>query len=94
MIDEGSSNRFAAAVDFGLPIWRFVNDVDRGALLRQAIIVDGKWQRGFFARADLLLSTSAEEGFGLAILEAMASGVPVAATAVGRSATDPISRTP
>ncbi len=38
---------------------------------------------GYFATATLLLSTSAEESFGLALLEGMAAGVPIAATAVG-----------
>ena len=37
----------------------------------------------YFRDATLFLSTSMEEGFGLAVLEAMASGLPVAATAVG-----------
>jgi N-acetyl-alpha-D-glucosaminyl L-malate synthase BshA len=37
----------------------------------------------YFRRATILMSTSTEESFGLAILEAMASGVPVVATAVG-----------
>jgi N-acetyl-alpha-D-glucosaminyl L-malate synthase BshA len=36
-----------------------------------------------FRAATLLLSTSQEESFGLAVLEALASGVPVVATAVG-----------
>lgn len=36
-----------------------------------------------FRAATLLLSTSMEESFGLAVLEAMASGVAVVATAVG-----------
>jgi N-acetyl-alpha-D-glucosaminyl L-malate synthase BshA len=37
----------------------------------------------YFRQATILISTSTEESFGLAILEAMASGVPVVATAVG-----------
>ena len=37
----------------------------------------------YFRNATLLLSTSVEESFGLAVLEAMASGLPVATTAVG-----------
>lgn len=36
-----------------------------------------------FRTASLLLSTSLEESFGLAVLEALASGTPVVATAVG-----------
>lgn len=36
-----------------------------------------------FKQASVLLSTSSEEGFGLAVLEAMASGAIVAATKVG-----------
>jgi N-acetyl-alpha-D-glucosaminyl L-malate synthase BshA len=38
---------------------------------------------GVLRSATLLLSTSAFEGFGLAVLEAMASGVPVVSTASG-----------
>lgn len=38
---------------------------------------------GLYPGADLLLSPSDHESFGLAILEALACGVPVAATAVG-----------
>lgn len=37
----------------------------------------------YFQQATILMSTSTEESFGLAVLEAMASGVPVVATAVG-----------
>jgi N-acetyl-alpha-D-glucosaminyl L-malate synthase BshA len=37
----------------------------------------------FFAQADLFLLPSAQESFGLAALEALASGVPVVATDVG-----------
>lgn len=37
----------------------------------------------YFDNATLLLSTSVEESFGLVMLEAMAAGLPVAATAVG-----------
>lgn len=37
----------------------------------------------YFRDASLLLSTSVEESFGLAVLEAMASGLPVATTGVG-----------
>lgn len=36
-----------------------------------------------YPTADLLLSSSDHESFGLAVLEALASGVPVASTAVG-----------
>jgi N-acetyl-alpha-D-glucosaminyl L-malate synthase BshA len=38
---------------------------------------------GVLRSASLLLSTSAFEGFGLAVLEAMASGIPVVSTASG-----------
>jgi glycosyltransferase involved in cell wall biosynthesis len=38
---------------------------------------------GVLSATDIFLSTSAYEGFGMAILEAMASSVPVVATSVG-----------
>ena len=38
---------------------------------------------GLFRAATLFLSTSVEESFGLAVLEAMAAGTPAVATAVG-----------
>lgn len=37
----------------------------------------------YFQKATILMSTSTEESFGLAVLEAMASGVAVVATSVG-----------
>lgn len=39
--------------------------------------------RPFYAAADLLLATSAFEGYGMAIVEALAAGVPVLSTDVG-----------
>ncbi|MCR4276209.1 MAG: glycosyltransferase [Candidatus Parcubacteria bacterium] len=37
----------------------------------------------YFARADLMLVTSAYEGYGMALVEALAAGVPVLSTDVG-----------
>ncbi|HXF63751.1 MAG TPA: glycosyltransferase family 4 protein [Caldilineaceae bacterium] len=45
--------------------------------------VDEQTKLAFYGRADLLVSASLMEGFGLAVGEAMACGVPVVATAAG-----------
>jgi glycosyltransferase involved in cell wall biosynthesis len=52
----------------------FLGTVDRGELL------------GALAEADLLVSAAEFEGFGLALLEAMAAGLPFVATPVGAAA--------
>lgn len=45
--------------------------------------VDEAAKLAYYARADLLVSASTMEGFGLAVGEAMACGVPVVASAAG-----------
>jgi glycosyltransferase involved in cell wall biosynthesis len=66
-------------------------DGPAGASLRRAVAgvegirlhghVDPDRLRGFYARADLLVSASAHETFGYSVVEGLASGLPVVAAA-------------
>lgn len=54
-----------------------------GGRIRFAGAVDGRQLARAYARADLFVSASFHEGFGMAAAEALAHGVPVLATRVG-----------
>jgi glycosyltransferase involved in cell wall biosynthesis len=60
-----------------------VAELDLGSRVCFAGFVDDDALPALFASADLVASASEYEGFGLTLVEAMACGLPVVATAVG-----------
>ena len=62
---------------------RFALELGVGASVRFAGRVSDEILGGLMDRADVLLSTSAHEGFGVPLLEALARGLPVVANRAG-----------
>lgn len=58
---------------------RYIQELDLGDLVHLTGFLDDDTVRCLYASADVYLSTSTYEGFGLSILEAMASGLPIVA---------------
>lgn len=75
LVGSTPSRRYLAALR------QFVDDLGLTGAVRFAGEVSDAYLAGYYATADVYVSTSRHEGFGIPLLEAMRAGVPVVALA-------------